>query len=204
MATFTPFGCTFHTETLDIDTEGLRDAPHVDQDYTFKERGIEYEDMYRVLEKFPVVRDAIEDRFNTWWNKTFGPGKFWITTSWTTKMRSGESIRLHRHKNAVYSGLYYYGNYTNQSGPLKFQNPIPELLFTNLWFNRSTKAGTLFQDWEIAPKKNLLVFFPAHIAHTCEAINAPERVSLAFNVMPCKLGFRSDSHFDPAWFNDRE
>ena len=81
-----------------------------------------------VLEKYPKIKDILTKNSNSAINDilTYG-AKFKITTSWITKTRQGQKCFMHNHKNCMFSAVYYYSDYDDETGKLVFDNPFKDM-----------------------------------------------------------------------------
>jgi hypothetical protein len=113
--------------------------------------------------------------------------KQFIDNMWININPPGSLNLMHYHENSFFSGSYYVS--TNaKTGSIHFVNPIPvhdwviskEIIKDFNSFN--SKA------WEILPKSNLLVIFPAWLEHFVnENKSDVDRISISFNT---KLSLR--------------
>ena len=90
-----------------------------------------------------------------------------------------ESHSSHAHGNALISGVYYI-RANNNAGSLKFTNPNP------LFINTDLKEGPKNEvNFEIKPQKGLLVLFPGWLLHEVlgSSIDNCTRTCLAFNLL---------------------
>ena len=137
----------------------------------------------KVLKKHATLEDRILKEFYKFKNEylRYEDTDFVITTSWVTKTMPKGYSQLHNHKNSYYSGVLYFEecidgnilfetNANNQS--IKLNDP-------NEWniYN--------FETFNIAPQKNLVIFFPSYLKHMVLPFNGDvPRYSLAFNLFP--------------------
>ena len=127
---------------------------------------------------------------------------FTISTSWFTRMKPDHTCAMHQHHNSFYSGLYYFDDYEDNSGDIRFFDP---LIRFNTIFMISDKSANLnlhnSKTWDIQPKKNMLIFFPSYLEHSILDNNSKSpRHSLAFNLIPIGKYGSSDSTYDTGWF----
>ena len=150
----------------------------------------------RVLTKFPELEKIFLNYFDQIAKEIFlYTETFRITTSWVTKTEDSHS-ELHHHKNSFYSGVYYFDEYSDNSGDLQFKNPLSSYsdfyLIPKEWNIMTSEA------WSISPKKNLLVFFPSYLEHRI-VNNKGKRRSLAFNIVPIGEYGSGDSTYNLSW-----
>ena len=152
----------------------------------------------RILDKYPYSKKILTKYFNSFIDNVFGyDNDFIITTSWLVNLDEGDEVHLHNHRNCLWSGIFYYGDYTENSCGLKFRNPITKGL---LDLGKS-KNNPMTKDWEVKPETNLLVFWPSSIYHYSDVNKEKDRHSLALNFFPKgSLGF-GDSYLDPQWLH---
>ena len=150
----------------------------------------------RILKKFPDMEKILLSYFNKIAKEIFlYTETFIITTSWITKTEDTQS-ELHSHKNSFYSGVYYFDEYSEDSGSLQFKSP----LFSHSDFYLTPKKWNMMNNnsWTISPEKNLLVFFPSYLEHRI-INNKDKRRSLAFNIVPIGGYGTGDSSMDTSW-----
>ena len=154
----------------------------------------------RILENYPTLEMGILK----WWedaayNVFNYRNDFKITTSWVTRTKKGCQSTLHLHKNSFYSGIFYYGKYSDKSGGIEFMSPLHEYSDFSL---ESHPPGIHSADnHQFCPKHNLLLFFPSYLKHRImyHADNTT-RYSLAFNIVPTGLYGVSDAQYNTEWF----
>ena len=97
---------------------------------------------------------------------------------WIQDYSKNESHSSHTHGDTLISGVYYV-RANNNAGNLKFTNPNPLFNVTNL--KESPKNEINF---EIQPKKGLLILFPGWLLHETMASPMDDcvRTCLAFNI----------------------
>lgn len=180
MKVYEPFRYTFYHTILKEDVSDLRASNEFVFNAGQNHRRTSEDNLY-ILNKFPDIKALIEKYFNDCISETYGyKDKFTITRSWINRWLSGDMIYSHNHKECYYSGLLYYGDYSEDTVPLIFENPIYHASNYTFW---NSKPNPMQDPIRIKPKKNLLIFFPSCINHNCTTIN-DERVSLAFNFQP--------------------
>tara|TARA_R100001443_G_C3287013_1_gene161844 strand:- start:43 stop:651 length:609 start_codon:yes stop_codon:yes gene_type:complete len=160
-------------------------------------------DNYRILEKYPKIKKLILNKFKKIAEETFHyNNNFEISTSWLTITKKGEASISHCHRNCFYSGVYYYGNYNDNTSGIEFDNPLAQLPDI---FILPTKYNIFnSKEWKLKPKKNMIIFFPSYLMHRIliHKDDSP-RYSLAFNIIPIGRYGRQDSTYDTSWFKPK-
>ena len=111
---------------------------------------------------------------------------FYFTTSWINRLEYDENIELHRHSNALISGVYYIDVNPNSS-PITFkknrqhQNTFPQAVQPITkglnWNQFNTDSYT------VQPQTGNLIVFPSHLEHEVSYSNDKAyRYGLAFNL----------------------
>ena len=156
----------------------------------------------RVLEKSPKLKSTFLDIFVNQICQTalMLNYDFDISTSWFTKTSLDQSSGIHNHKHAYYSGIYYFGDYSDQSAKIEFYTPTPNLPdYSLLSFEYNILNS---KSWHITPYTGLLLFFPSHIYHKIKMHKSDiERHSLAFNIVPVGQYGNDDGTYNTAWFS---
>jgi uncharacterized protein (TIGR02466 family) len=145
---------------------------------------------HKVLNKFPFLKQIILDHFYKFAKDTLRyQNNFKITTSWITEIE-GEYSEFHHHKNSMFSGVYYFDEYSDDSGHIEFKNPLG--CHSDFWLVPDDWNMANSLSYYIKPHKNLLIFFPSYLEHRiCN--NKETRRSLAFNIVPIPPYGHSDS-----------
>jgi len=154
----------------------------------------------RVLEKYPRIKKILLDKFKEIAKEEYQyDNDFIITTSWFTKTKKGQQSIFHSHKNSFYSGVYYFGDYSEDSAPIAFENPLTPFMDFYMYPSGEWTIKNS-QTWEITPRKNLLILFPSYIRHTImRSEDDGVRESLAFNIVPIGEYGASDSTYNTKW-----
>ena len=149
-----------------------------------------------ILEKYPKIKDILTKNSNSAINDilTYG-AKFKITTSWITKTKQGQKCFMHNHKNCMFSAVYYYSDYDDETGKLVFDNPFKDMssyMVENDQDDPFNRASI-----KITPRSKSLIIFPSFIKHVIDIHKSKQpRLSLAFNLIPVgKYGY-GDSFYD--------
>ena len=168
-----------------------------------KEQSSEISDSLYVINDYPELGIEIIKIFQQYTVDVLKlNNQFTISTSWFTRMKPGDICKFHQHHNSYYSGLYYFDDYEDNSGDIRFFDP---LIRFNSFFMISDKSANLnlhnSKTWDIQPKKNMLIFFPSYLEHSILDNNSKSpRHSLAFNLIPIGKYGSSDSTYDTEWF----
>ena len=188
-------------DIVDVDTTQLQKDKFTYQD--IKHRG--YENVseiskdIRILQKYPELKKFLLEKFYLAAQHILNyRNDFKITTSWISRSKKGTCSTVHMHKNSFYSGVFYYGKYTDNSGGIEFTSPIIEY---NDFYLYSPSPNLLSSDTQkFEPKTNLLLFFPSYLKHRImyHKGNSP-RYSLAFNIVPTGLYGCNDSLYNTEW-----
>ena len=202
MNTFQAFSIFFHVCDVDYNLTKLRKDHRYAQSVDQKKHGTGtyHDDKNRILENYPELKELLELKFDNFFRTLYGINcKNKITTSWMVKLEKGEEVHRHNHKNCQWSGVLYYGKYDNNSCPLMFENPLPNL-FT---FHHKTEGDcSAYSNIAIPPKTGQVVFFPAFINHYSQPHNTNlPRQSLAFNLVPTTNMISGDSNFNYEWLS---
>ena len=141
---------------------------------------------------FDVIKEISKEEYQYY-------NVFIITTSWFTKTKKGQQSIFHSHKNSFYSGVYYFGDYSEDSAPIAFENPLTPFMDFYMYPSGEWTIKNS-QTWEITPRKNLLILFPSYIRHTImRSEDDGVRESLAFNIVPIGEYGASDSTYNTKW-----
>lgn len=117
---------------------------------------------------------------------------FQMTTSWLSKTFPNTSSALHNHTNSFLSGVLYL-RVPNNSGDIMFEN----MNVHNVQIE--TTEDTLYNSnrFFFNPAPGVIIFFPSNTYHKVLENNSnDERLSLAFNFMPCGNTGHEDSQFN--------
>jgi len=107
--------------------------------------------------------------------------EFYITNSWTTHNKKGESHRLHRHFNCIFSGVFYI-NASPEMGRINFEHG--ERFSKDFFFQYDFEDYNVFNSgtWSFAPKTSSMILFPSWLKHSVDANETDEtRMIVGFN-----------------------
>jgi uncharacterized protein (TIGR02466 family) len=144
-----------------------------------------------ILEKYPKIKSLILHNFNHFKDTVLKleSTNFKISTSWVTNTFPGGYSHAHTHKNSVYSGVLYFDD-CDFGGNLLFENYG---IRTESFMLNDPSEWNFYniENFEIKPKKNLIVYFPSYLRHRVTThIGSKNRYSLAINFFPIgKLGY---------------
>ena len=129
----------------------------------------------RVLEKYPKIKKILLNKFKKVAKEEYEyDNDFIITTSWFTKTQKSQESKYHLHKNSFYSGVYYFGEYSENSAPIEFTTPLLS-----------------FSDFHIEP---------SYLRHAIiKSKDDVVRDSLAFNIVPIGEYGSFDSTYNTGW-----
>lgn len=154
----------------------------------------------RVLDERPYIKEKILSYFVDINSNLFHyPPKFEISTSWFTRMTKDSYSPFHTHRNSFFSGVLYFGEYSDQHAPIEFNSPIVEL---SRHYIIPQEYNIHNSDlWKIYPQKGSLLFFPSYLQHRIGShYDDVERYSLAFNIVPVGEYGDGDSTYSTEWF----
>jgi len=149
-----------------------------------------------ILEKYPKIKEILTNNSNSALKDILTyDAKFKITTSWITKTKQGQKCFMHNHKNCMFSAVYYYSDYDDDTGKLVFDNPFKDMssyMVENEQDDPFNRASI-----KITPRSKSLIIFPSFMKHVIDVHKSKQpRLSLAFNLIPVgKYGY-GDSFYD--------
>ena len=153
----------------------------------------------RILEKYPNAKNILLKYIKSSLKRLGYACQFDLSTSWCTKNIKGDSVSSHLHKNCWFSGIYYYGDYDENSGKLSIENPLPSLSSFNDRIVDPNKFNTPIS--VLSPKKKGMIIFPSYLIHSIDIHNSDLiRYSLAFNIVPNGYYGFIDSSYDTNWY----
>lgn len=118
--------------------------------------------------------------------------KFNLTQSWVSYKHPGEYHASHYHPNSVLSGAYFFQDYDDDAMPLTMHRPtilcqLMAQFAPDIDPKKNETSGFTWAQFNIHPKKGLLVIFPSWLSHSVpENTTSKLRKSLAFNAVPAK------------------
>ena len=199
-----PFGYVFGQDFIKEDLSELKSisliAKGLEQGSYASSFG---ENPFFILKKYKHSEKILTKYFNKFAKLFYNFDlKFKITTSWAVKLNRGDSVHHHNHRNCLWSGVYYYGNYTDKSCPLYFQNPISQSI--PFAIDDVSKRNPMISDIAIQPQTNMVIFFPSWIYHYSNPNMEDTRYSLAFNLMPSDEIGGGDSTYHPSMMIEKQ
>lgn len=193
-----PFSYIFASQVIPDDLSELHSNTNFANGRAQTGPEVDNTDKFRILESYQDSKRIITNYFNNFVNEVFEYRvDFEITTSWMTKLGKGERVHYHNHVNSMWSGVFYFDEYTDDDCALQFTNPIRDTIPVSV---KSHKNNVFTNDCAITPEHNLLIFFPSLLYHHSQPNMTDERKSLAFNFMPNDLYGDGDSSYTPKWF----
>ena len=196
MEIISPFSYVFGTEAITEDLSELKTNTCFAHGREQDEHEYE-ENPFTILNKYKYSKKILTKYLNEFIKENFNKScQYKITTSWMTKLGVGERVHPHNHRNSMWSGVFYFDEYTEKSCALSFVNPIQREIPLKL---DDYKSNTMTSDVSVEPEHNLLILFPSWLFHYSQPNEEKERKCLAFNFMPKGLIGIGDSSYDPAW-----
>lgn len=116
------------------------------------------------------------------------PEGVYITQSWISLKKPGQSHSAHTHTNSILTGVYYYDDLEDLA-PISFhKDEVTHGVFkmdVHPDLDRAQGNIACGNIYTYKPKKNDILFFPSYLKHSV-AINdsSVDRKCLAFNVIP--------------------
>lgn len=181
MEVFNPFAYIFANQVITEDLSELKECKIFASGREQQSKDDDYL-AYHVLKSYKHSEQILLNYFNKFIKDNFDYDCDWeIGTSWITNLDKGQRVHPHLHRNYLWSGVFYFDEYTPQSCPLQFRNPIYETL---PFMMGRTKSNTMTSDICVVPQHNLLILFPSWILHYSDINQEANRKSLAFNFKP--------------------
>lgn len=111
---------------------------------------------------------------------------FKMTHSWLTKNVKGSKHHSHSHAGLMFSSVTYFDSDLSDEelSPIHFYLPGLKNMFRDMFFSFdiNTYNNLNSSTWTIYPKKNQVIFFPAHLHHETDVNeNEKTRYCLASN-----------------------
>lgn len=129
--------------------------------------------------KLSRIKNFIEEKINMYFRNVISPtsnnNQIYITESWISITKLGQSHHEHFHANSLLSGVMYLE--TIQENSIIFSNPNNQLFYFQQNPNQYNYGEAIFKT-----KKGTLLIFPSHIKHRVPMNKFDkDRVSLSFN-----------------------
>ena len=160
--------------------EELSFTMNQDVEYS-KDNGISFSHSILDCKEFSNLKSFCQDAVNMFTKNVYAStnNELDIGISWINAVPPGKHHRLHIHKNAIISGVYYFQNTKDCSlfveSPLKLHNIFDYSDYTN---NNHFNSEV----WDLPVEENTLILFPAWLAHGVRTNTTSEiRYSIAFN-----------------------
>jgi uncharacterized protein (TIGR02466 family) len=144
----------------------------------------------RILNQFPDLHDKIMKNVHTYVYDVLQIKKndnyqFHITTSWINQNKPNDWGPTHYHRNALFSGCYYFNLPYNfdQTGNIRLIKGDHCPYGGTIEFDYEENNIYNLKQWDIVPQEDLLVIFPSLTRHSIDLNKSGhDRYSLAFNV----------------------
>ncbi len=112
-----------------------------------------------------------------------------ISISWISYKQPGQFHTTHTHPNSLISGVFYYGEYEENTPAISFHKSIGGINASYLLAkpNLDPEADQTYsaEQFNVPIKTNTLLLFPSHLLHSVPPNETDKvRKSLAFNVLP--------------------
>lgn len=123
-----------------------------------------------------LCQNCVDDYHNNLCKYT---SKLEIISSWLNLAHPGESHHMHKHQNAILTGVFYFHDI--EQSPITFYNPILQ----NSYFYEEPTYYNEYNTYSkfISFKKNTCIVFPSYLFHSVQTNqNDHTRHTLAFNV----------------------
>jgi hypothetical protein len=131
-------------------------------------------------------KNALLNYFNTYKNNflKLHSTNFQIVSAWFTKTLPGGYSQFHNHQNSVYSAVYYFDDYDDDSGKLEFESY--GILPNQILLNDPVEWGPYnSRSWAYKPMSNKMIIFPSYLYHrVTENKSSLTRYSMALNFFP--------------------
>ena len=111
-----------------------------------------------------------------------------LSQSWVTHKEPGQFHNQHSHPNSLISGVFYYGDFDQNTPSIKFHKTLGAInasyLSPKYTLDKNQNEITT-DEYQITCENNLLLLFPSYLYHSVP-LNTTNKVrkSLAFNILP--------------------
>lgn len=186
---------TFTKNELSHYIKELKKVNYVKSDPNNKQSSLISEEYYLLNKKpFKNLKNKIMDALKAYNNMYLKYDTiFKMTTSWVAFTPKNTYSNLHRHTNCFLSGVFYLQADKN-SGHIQFDNVINSDIQIH-----HVKESTIFNatSFHFVPEPNVILLFPSNTYHKILPNKSKsDRVSIAFNFMPCSSLGNQDSQID--------
>lgn len=161
---------------------------------------------FNLLDKNLPLKQALTDIFATWINSLLGyPHKWMMTTSWITENTTGTEMKLHNHRNCLYSAVLYFDKCATDHASLYFVSPIQDQLSKEFFVESKEDNPFTAEVYKAPYKERQMLFFPSYVKHLHPSFNSSiTRKSFACNFFPVgNFSSNCDSSFNTEWFNQK-
>lgn len=125
-----------------------------------------------------------------------------ITQSWLSSKKPDEQHQPHSHGNSLISGIFYYGDYEEDTPGISFSRPYIAGVAHTLVPDKVIDVNNRYSwdDEGIRVKTGMIILFPSSLLHSVP-LNTTDsiRKSLAFNAVP-KTGLGTESSLNELKF----
>lgn len=173
----------------------LKKVNYLKSDPNNKQSSLISEDYYLLNKKpFKNLKNKVLETLNVY-NDTYLKynTKFKMTTSWVAFTPKNTHSNLHRHTNCLLSGVFYL-QADKDSGYIEFNN----VQDSDIQISK-VKESTIYNatSFHFVPEPNVILLFPSRTYHKILKNNSgKDRISIAFNFMPCSSLGNQDSQID--------
>ena len=127
-----------------------------------------------------------------------------LSQSWVSRKQPGQHHMMHTHPNSLISGVFYYGEPSEQTPAIKFhkmQGGINQQVLQPAVKPDKRSSKFAWKEFAVNFAPGLLLLFPSHLFHSVP-INESKTVrsSVAFNVVP-KMRLGSEENLTELDFN---
>ena len=127
-----------------------------------------------------------------------------LSQSWVSRKQPGQHHTMHTHPNSLISGVFYYGEPSEQTPAIKFhkmQGGINQQVLQPAVKPDKRSSKFAWKEFAVNFAPGLLLLFPSYLFHSVP-INESKtiRSSVAFNVVP-KMRLGSEENLTELDFN---
>jgi len=127
-----------------------------------------------------------------------------LSQSWVSRKQPGQHHQMHTHPNSLISGVFYYGEPSEQTPAIKFhkmQGGINQQVLQPAVKPDKRSSKFAWKEFSVNFSPGLLLLFPSYLFHSVP-INESKTVrsSVAFNVVP-KMRLGSEENLTELDFN---
>jgi len=144
--------------------------------------GWQSNDLEEIPESIQKLKELIELNLNYYGRQLYFNKQLYLDNMWININEYKDSNKPHMHPKSVLSGVFYL-NVHNDTGTLKFYNPLSELIDYVLNDNLNKYMPENCCTWTVIPNRSMLLLFPSWLQHSVEPnLNKNiKRISISFN-----------------------